>query len=236
MGSRTPSTPTPGTQAPRTKKSAPRDLNVRLEQGSGKDRIDRGGRATLTETTFRFRTGRSGDQGADFFVHLDYDDLKSVVLDANAVSLTLTTNDGRVYKVIVGKHAPAWQEYLQKPAGRLALFGVTPKPRLLLLRLPDLELADEIAAMIPTATTVADHVTGLAMIFVGAEHKADLRRLGALGARLRPGGALWVVYPTSSRGLTEEQVAQAGLDAGLVRGSAIVISREYEALSLFTKG
>ena len=66
MGTRTPSTPKPGTQAIRGKKAAPRDLNVRIEIGSGKGRIERAGRATLTDDTLRFRTGRTGDQGADF--------------------------------------------------------------------------------------------------------------------------------------------------------------------------
>lgn len=236
MGSRTPSTPKPGTQAIRPKKSAPRDLNVRIESGSGKQRIDRTGRATLTEDTFRFRTGRTGDQGADFFIHVRYDELASVVLDANATSLTLTTEEGVVYRLVVGKHAPEWKEYMKVPEGRLALFGVTPKTRLLLLPLPDLDLADEIEACVPGCTAVPDHVTGLHLIFFGAEHKADLLRLAQHAKRLKdPGGALWVVYPTSSRGLTEEQVAKAGADAGLVRGSAIVISRDYEALKLFVR-
>src|SRR5688572_27625755 len=133
MGSRTPSTPKPGTERVRAKKEAPRELNIRLEQGTGKQRSERFGRATLTETTFRFRTGRTGDQGADFFVHLPYDELTSVVLDANAASLTLTTIDGAVYRLHVGKHAPAWVDYLKPPPGRLALLGVTPGMQVALL-------------------------------------------------------------------------------------------------------
>ena len=178
MGSRTPSTPKPGTQPISGKKAAPRDLNVRLELGTGKQRIDRSGRATLTETTLRFRTGRTGDQGADFFVHVPYDELASVVVDPSAVSLTLTTTEGTVYRLHIGKHAPAWKEYLKRPLGRLALFGVTPKTRLALLPLPDTEFADEIEAYVPGAGAVPDSVTGLQLIFFGAQHKADLLRLG----------------------------------------------------------
>src|SRR3954468_15396091 len=118
MGSRTPSTPKPGTQTIRASKAAPRDLNVRVEIGAGKARVVRTGRATLTDDTFRFRTGRTGEQGADFFVHLRYDEIVSVALDPSAVSLTVTAADDTVYKVHIGKHAPAWKDYMRPPAGR----------------------------------------------------------------------------------------------------------------------
>jgi len=233
MGSRTPSTPKPGTERIRRKKEAPRELNVRFEQGTGKQRIERFGRATLTDTTFRFRTGRTGDQGADFFVHLDYDELASVVLDASAVSLTLTTTEGAVYRVHVGKHAPAWKDYLKPAPGELALFGVTPKTRVALLPLPDSDLADQIEACVPGASAVPDDTTDLQMIFLGAERKEDLRSLATHARRLAPGGIVWVVYPTASRGLTEDQVDKAGAAVGLQSGSAIVLSRHHEALKLF---
>ena len=195
MGSRTPSTPKPGTQTIRPSKTAPRDLNIRVEIGTGKARVVRTGRATLTDDTFRFRTGRTGEQGADFFVHLRYDEIASVVLDPSAASLTLTAADGTVYKVHVGKHAPAWKEYMRPPAGRLASFGITENTRLLLLPLPDEELTDEIEAAVPGATAVDDSVGDLEVIFFGAEHRADLARLKALAPRLkRPGGVLWIPF------------------------------------------
>lgn len=236
MGSRTPSTPKPGTQAVRPKKNAPRDLNIRIEIGTGKQRVERNGRITLTEDTLRFHTGRTGDQGADFSLQAKYETFDSVELEANGASLTIKTNEGQTYRLHVGKHAPQWKEYLQKPESRLALFGVNPKTRLQLLPLPDFDLADEIEACVPGASAVPDHATNLAMIFFGAEHKQDLRRLGPIAERLRPGGGIWVVYPTSSRGLTEEEVAKAGADVGLIRGATIVISRDFEALKLLAKG
>ena len=233
MGSRTPSTPKPGTQSIRPSKAAPRDLNVRVEIGTGKARVVRTGPATLTDDTFRFRTGRTGEQGADFFVHLRYDEIASVVLDPSAASLTLTAADGTVYKVHVGKHAPAWKEYMQPPASRLASFGITKKTRLLLLPLPDEELTDEIEAAVPGASAVDDSVTDREMIFFGAEHKADLLRLKELAARLkRPGGLLWIVFPASSRTIGDDDIDRAGAALGLVRTGSIAVSRAYKAFRL----
>jgi hypothetical protein len=233
MGSRTPSTPKPGTQTIRPSKTAPRDLNVRVEVGAGKGRVVRTGRATLTDDTFRFRTGRTGEQGADFFVHLRYEEIVSVVLDPSAVSLTLTAADDTVYKVHVGKHAPAWKEYMRPPAGRLASFGITAKTRLLLLPLPDEELTDEIEAGVPGATAVDDSVVDLEVIFFGAEHRADLARLKNLAARLkRPGGVLWIVFPVSSRTLGEDDIDRAGTAVGLLPTGTIALSRAYKALRL----
>jgi len=232
MGSRTPSTPKPGTQTIRSPKTAPRDLNVRVEIGTGKARAIRTGRATLTDDTFRFRTGRTGDEGADFFVHLRYDEIASVVVDPSAASLTITADD-TVYKVHVGKHAPAWKEYMRPPAGRLAALGITAKTRLLLLPLPDEELTDELEAAVPGASAVDDSVGDLEVIFAGAEHRADLARLGALAARLkRPGGMLWVVFPATSRTVGEDDIGKAGAALGLVRAGGMNLSRAYRAVRL----
>jgi hypothetical protein len=237
MGSRTPSTPKPGTQTIRASKTPPRDLHVRVEIGAGKARVVRTGRATLTDETFRFRTGRTGDQGADFFVHLRYDEIASVVLDPSAVSLTITAADDKVYKVHVGKHAAAWKEYMRPPAGRLATLGITAKTRLLLLPLPDEELTDEIEAGVPGAAAVDDSVADLEMIVFGAEHKADLARLKGLAARLkRPGGILWIVFSASSRTIGEDDIDRSGAALGLLRTGTIALSRTYRAFRLRVAG
>jgi hypothetical protein len=71
------------------------------------------------------------------------------------------------------------------------------------------------------------------MIFFGTERMEDLRALATHARQRAPGGIVWVVDPTSSRRLTEDQVAEAGAAAGLHFGSAVVLSRHLEALRLF---
>jgi hypothetical protein len=54
------------------------------------------------------------------------------------------------------------------------------------------------------------------MIFALFRHRHDLRRLRSLVPRLRPDGVLWTLRPKGSKDLTEAEMRQAGLDAGLV--------------------
>jgi hypothetical protein len=54
------------------------------------------------------------------------------------------------------------------------------------------------------------------MIFATFRHRDDLRRLPPLVPRLHPDGVLWTLRPKGSKDLTEDQMRQAGLAAGLV--------------------
>jgi hypothetical protein len=54
------------------------------------------------------------------------------------------------------------------------------------------------------------------MIFALFRHRHDLRRLRSLVPRLQPDGVLWTLRPKGSKDLTEAEMRQAGLDAGLV--------------------
>ena len=54
------------------------------------------------------------------------------------------------------------------------------------------------------------------MIFALFRHRNDLRRLRSLVPRLKSGGVLWTLRPKGSNDLSEAEMRQAGLDAGLV--------------------
>jgi hypothetical protein len=54
------------------------------------------------------------------------------------------------------------------------------------------------------------------MIFATFRHRDDLRRLPPLVPRLHPDGVLWTLRPKGSQDLTENEMRQAGLAAGLV--------------------
>jgi hypothetical protein len=54
------------------------------------------------------------------------------------------------------------------------------------------------------------------MIFALFRHRNDLRRLRSLVPRLKADGVLWTLRPKGSKDLTEAEMRQTGLDAGLV--------------------
>jgi hypothetical protein len=234
MGSRTPSTPKPTDVRPKGKKPPPRELHCRVEVGRGKDRAVRTGLAVLTDEELRFRTGRTGREGRDFNLHLRFDALKAITIAPGGGALRLTPIEGEEVLIHLGKHAPAWKEIMTERPGPLDVYGVKPRTRLAALAIPDEALAAELAQRAAPEDAVA-----LDLIFVGAEHRADLARLGELAKRIkRPGGALWVVYPAGpaapagARGLTPGDIAAAGRAAGLIEGTTLVVSRTHEAVKL----
>jgi hypothetical protein len=232
MGSRKPWSPDGGEAPARGKKKAPRDLNVKLDMGRGKGRVVRSGRAVLTEEELRFHTGRTGREGADFNLHLRYEEIARVVLLPDGASLTVTTQDGTDHTFHVGKHAPAWKEMVEARPGVLSVLGVRADTRFASTYLPDEELQAALASR-----AQPEDAAELDLLFVGAAHPSDLARLRELARRVRQrGGALWVVYPVGTRGLDESDVAAAGRAAGLVAGAAVTISRAYEALKLLVPG
>src|SRR5207249_3016269 len=112
MGSRNPSSPK---EEPRTrgKRRAPTDLNCRLEMGHGKDRVVRAGLAVITDDELRFRTGRTGRDGRDFFVHVALGDVRSVALAPSGMAITVTPAEAEAFTLHLGKHAPAWKQLVE---------------------------------------------------------------------------------------------------------------------------
>lgn len=223
MGSRSPSVQKAENIPVRAKKTVPRDLPCRVELGKKKKKETRSGTATLTSDTLRFHTGRTGREGRDFALALRFDQVDEIeVLEG---SLAITTKDGERYVFDLGKHAAAWAELMKERPGILVLFGVTDEMKVDALGLPDDELTEALANL-PRATGPLD------LYFVPAEHKRDLEQLGAHAKRLRPGGGLWVVFPTGPRGLAPVDVAQAARAQGLAPGGGIILQRDREALKL----
>jgi hypothetical protein len=53
------------------------------------------------------------------------------------------------------------------------------------------------------------------LLFLAAGRSAELNRIGKLKASLKPGGALWVIYPKGVPQIKEIEVIQAGRAAGM---------------------
>jgi hypothetical protein len=77
----------------------------------------------------------------------------------------------------------------------------------------------------------AQHVQEAAdVVFLGVEDSDGLDGIAAAWARAAPGGALWVVYPTGVRVVTEHDVRQAGLALGIVDVKVVRFSATHTGM------
>jgi hypothetical protein len=101
------------------------------------------------------------------------------------------------------------------PKGRLEKMGVKPGDEVLVLGVEaDCAFMDELRGRGAVVRTGGNKPMNV--IFALFHHRHDLRRLRSLVGRLVPDGVLWTLRPKESKDLTEADMMQAGLDAGLV--------------------
>jgi hypothetical protein len=226
MGSRSPDGPRQSEK--RGKRAAPWQMTCKVTVARGRSRVVRSGVAAIGNDELRFHTGRTGRQGPDFFVHIAFADISSLVVDEPAGTLTVTTEEHGAVVFALGRAAPEWKERIEARPGRLDRLGIKPASRVALVGFIDDELEAELAGRLQ------DEVAGdLDVVLAGAEHPADLPRLAALGGRLRSRGVVvWAVYPAGSRAIGEREIAAAAAAAGLAPGDSIELSRTHRALRL----
>jgi hypothetical protein len=232
MGARSPSKPRAEEKVVQGKKPAPRSLHCKLDTLLEGKKVTRTGEAVLTADELRFRTDRHGRDGADFHLHLAFAELARIEVDASGAILSLTTQEGDVHRLHVGKYAAEWKELLGKREGTLDLLGVGPGSRLVWVAVPDeAELVSELEQHGPAPQD--ERAVDLDLVFVGVEHPADLERVAALARRIRrPGGAIWLVYPERKRDLSPRDLATFARTLRLVDADNVALSRKYGALKL----
>jgi hypothetical protein len=71
---------------------------------------------------------------------------------------------------------------------------------------------------------------GVALIFLSASEKQNLRSLPAIRKSIQGATALWIVYPKSTKTITESDVRSTGLKAGLVDVKVVSFSPTHTAL------
>jgi hypothetical protein len=189
----------------------------------------RPGRAILEEDTFRFNTGRTGREGADFNVHVRFTDIISLVLEERAGKLTVITRDHEEIVLHLGTRlAVAWKKIMEPRPRRLDLLGIKKKAKLGLIAIDDADLLEEIAA----AGVTPSEGDALDVLMVGASHRADLPRLAELAARVKHGGTIWVVHPSGAKTLAAHEIIAAARAARLVDAGEYVLSDSLDAVKL----
>jgi len=127
----------------------------------------------------------------------------------------------------LGAAAEKWAHKILHPPSRLDKLGVKPGLEVGFVGPVDGGLSEEIRAAgvqeIPSRVK-AD------LLFVAVEKTADLGQVRRLAARLKPAGALWVVYPKGMAGIREIEVIEAGRAAGLKDVKVAAISATHTGL------
>jgi hypothetical protein len=120
---------------------------------------------------------------------------------------------------------------LRNPKGLLDKLGVKPGMRVSLLGLDDEEFKKQLRAR------TRDVIEGRAasnsdLVFVKMTAAGDVAQLKALRRAIKPGGAVWVVWPKGRKAFREDDARRAGPHAGLVDVKVASFSDELSALKM----
>jgi hypothetical protein len=139
------------------------------------------------------------------------------------------TAGGRRIVLDLGPAAEKWAKRITHPPSRVEKLGVKAGMRVGLVGLEDPALIEDIEAQGATLERSA-RATGLDIVFFGAKAAADLERMAALGARIQPAGAIWLVR-AKGRGapIGETQSMAAAKRAGLVDVKVVSYSETQSA-------
>ncbi len=68
------------------------------------------------------------------------------------------------------------------------------------------------------------------LLFLGIEARANLPKIGGLIRYLKTNGAMWIIYPKGLKTVTEANVREAGIAAGLVDVKVVRFSETHTGL------
>jgi hypothetical protein len=121
----------------------------------------------------------------------------------------------------LGEAAEKWANKILHPPTLLEKLGVKPGMAIAL----EGEFSDDFRALTGEGTRgKAD------LLFFSAAKGSDLARIRTLKSRLKPRGALWVVYPKGVQAIRETEVIAAGREAGLKDTKVARFSETHTAL------
>lgn len=146
-----------------------------------------------------------------------------------AVDGTLSVSaPGGVASFVLGAAAARWADKIKNPPSRLQKIGVKPDWRASVVGLDDPTFLCELEGAV-AHLSVGRLARNNDAIFFGATRAAQLTRLEALKASLKPNGAVWVVRPKGRPEIAESAVMAAGKAAGLVDVKVVSFSPTHTA-------
>jgi hypothetical protein len=151
------------------------------------------------------------------------------IISLNAIDgeLHVRTKSGLTVFVLGGK-AAKWRERIANPKSLLEKLGPKAGDSVAIIGTFDGKLLQELKK----AGTQADRKASGATqwIFVAVETKVDLARVRVAAKAMRGAAALWVIYPKGQKSLTEHDVRDTGLKAGLTDVKVAGFSATHTAL------
>jgi hypothetical protein len=108
---------------------------------------------------------------------------------------------------------------------------VKPGAKVSVLGVDDATFREELEARVG-AFSSGRAAKGSDIIVVAMKAAADLPRLDALRASIKPNGAIWVVWPKGRKEFREDDVRAYGLEIGLVDVKVMKFSETHSALKL----
>jgi hypothetical protein len=178
------------------------------------------GTCRLEETDLVFR--------GEFRFKVALKDLRKV--EAKNGALHLEWPEGKAV-LELGDQAERWAEKIQNPPSLLDKLGVKPGLRVSVVGIEDKEFLDQISARVDDLTRGRARA-GSDLVLVAMTDPADLPRLTKLREAIKPGGAIWVVWPKGRKEFREDDVRAYGPTAGLVDVKVARFSETLSALKM----
>jgi hypothetical protein len=129
----------------------------------------------------------------------------------------------------LGDHAEKWAYKILHPKSTAEKLGIKPGLVISVVAMGEGDFLEELRG---AAKSFSDSkpLNNSDLIFLGAEKAAGLARVTKLAGSLSSTGALWIVYPKGKQEIKEQQVLDAGKQAGLVDVKVVSFSATHTAL------
>jgi hypothetical protein len=177
------------------------------------------GKALLETSELIFR-------GAECRVKITFGEIRGVT--AVDGELRVKTKNG-VTVFEVGPAAEKWLEKILHPKTRAEKLGIKAGMKVSALGDTDADFLSELKSS--TVEMVRDgDGKGAEMTFLGVSAKSGLTAVRKAARRIRGAAALWVVYPKGKKEITENDVLNAGRNAGLKDVKVVGFSPTHTAL------
>ena len=129
----------------------------------------------------------------------------------------------------LGEHAEKWAHKILHPRSTAEKLGIRPGLAISAIAIDDAAFVEDLRSQAKSFSD-AKPLPQSDLIFAGAGKAAELTRLAKLAPSLGSAGALWIVYPKGKQEIKEQQVLDAGKQAGLVDVKVVSFSATHTAL------